>query len=55
MKEETKEARGGGPCELIYADALVLTAQTAEEVFRWWALMEQRGLRTNDLEVVCAA
>lgn len=51
MQEATKEARGEGPWELLYADDLVLTAETLEEVRdmfnRWKAGMEQRGLKIN--------
>ncbi len=32
MEEEVKEARRGGPCELLYADDLVLTADAEERV-----------------------
>ena len=51
MEEATKEAREGGPWELLYADDLVLTAETEEEVkemfVRWKEGMEQRGLKIN--------
>ena len=51
MEEATKECRKGGPWELLYADDLVLTAETKEEVIemfkRWRSGMERRGLKIN--------
>ncbi len=51
MEEVTKLARGDGPWELLYADDLVLTAESREEVTdminRWKEEMEQRGLKIN--------
>ena len=51
MEEVTKLARGDGPWELLYADDLVLTAESKEEVTgmfnRWKEEMEQRGLKIN--------
>jgi hypothetical protein len=51
MEEATKHTRGQGPWELLYADDLVLTAESKEEVVemfnRWKAGMEERGLRVN--------
>ncbi len=46
MEEAT---RGDGPWELLYADDLVLTAESEEEVIhmlnRWKEEIEQRGLK----------
>ena len=39
MEEATKEFRGGGPWELLYADDIVITAESragVEEKFRMW-------------------
>ena len=51
MEEATKECRKGGPWELLYADDLVLTAETKEEVIemfkQWRRGMEKRGLKIN--------
>ena len=51
LEEATRECRGEGPWELLYADDLVLTAETKEEVTtmfnRWKAAMERRGLKIN--------
>ena len=51
MEESTKLTRGDGPWELLYADDLVLTAESKEEVTdmfnRWKEGMEQRGLKIN--------
>ena len=51
MEEAAKTARGEGPWELLYADDLVLTAETKEEVTRmfnkWKEQMELRGLKVN--------
>ena len=52
IKEEaTKECRKGTPWELLYADDLVLTAESEEEVKemfnRWKVGMERRGLKIN--------
>ena len=49
MEEATKECRKGGPWELLYADDLVLTAETREGVIEMFKSlregMEKRGLR----------
>ena len=51
MNEATKECCLGDPWELLYADDLVLTAETKEEVERkftdWKLAMERRGLKVN--------
>ena len=50
MEEAAKESRQGGTCELLYADDLVLTAETKEviEMFRQWRReMEKRRLKIN--------
>ena len=51
MEEATKECRKGTPWELLYADDLVLTAESEEEVKemfnRWKVGMERRGLKIN--------
>ena len=51
MQEATKEARREGLKELLYADDLVLMAESEEEAvekFRTWKReMERRGLRVN--------
>ena len=51
MEEATKLTRGDGPWELLYADDLVLTAESKEEVTdmfnRWKEEMEQSGLKIN--------
>ena len=51
MEEATKLTRGDSPWELLNADALVLTAESKEEVAdmfnRWQEEMEQRGLKIN--------
>ena len=50
MEEATKLARDD-PWEFLYADDLVLTAESKEEVAdmfnRWQEEMEQRGLKIN--------
>ncbi len=49
MEKATKLARGDGPWELLYADDLVLTAESKKEVAdmfnRWKEEMKQRGLK----------
>ena len=51
MEEATKEGRVGSPWELLYADDLVLTAETRREVEtkfeRWREKMQRRGLKVN--------
>ena len=51
MEEATRSCRRGHPWELLYADDLVLTAESREEVFEmftsWREAMERRGLRVN--------
>ena len=51
MEEATKACKIGDPWELLYADDLVLTAETKEEVtsmfLKWKEAMEIRGLRIN--------
>ena len=51
MEETTKECRRGDPWELLYADDLVLTADTKEGVEaifnEWQSAMERRGLKVN--------
>ena len=51
LEEVTKEARQGGVKELLYADDLVLTGESREEVGRmlteWKRAMESKGLRIN--------
>ena len=51
MEEATKAASQGDPWELLYADDLVLTANSRQEVLNmfqtWSRAMEQRGLKVN--------
>ncbi len=51
MQEVTKEERGEGLMELLYADDLVLMAETEEEVMdrfsAWKRRMERRGMKVN--------
>ena len=51
MEKATKLARGDGLWELLCGDALLLTAESKEEVNdmfnRWKVGMEQRGLKIN--------
>ena len=51
MEEATRVARGDGPWELLYADDLVLTVESKEEVTdmfnRWKKEMELMGLKIN--------
>ena len=51
MEEAIKLARGDGVWQLLYADDLVLTAESKEEVTdmfnRWKEGMEQRRLKIN--------
>lgn len=51
MEEATKECRRGGPWELLYADDLVITAESKEEMKErfeiWREGMERRGLKIN--------
>ena len=49
MEEATKLAREDGPWKVLYADDLVLTTESKEEVTdmfnRWKEGMKQRGLK----------
>ena len=51
MQEATREARGEGLWDLLYADDLVITAESEEEAVRkfgvWKREMETRGLKVN--------
>ena len=51
MEEAAKECRRGVPWDMLYADDLVLTAETKEEVLeqfnRWKSAMESKGLKVN--------
>ena len=51
LDEISRDCKKGDPWELLYADDLVLTAETREEVVsmfeRWKTAMEQRGLKVN--------
>ena len=51
MEEATKSCRKGHPWELLYADDLVLTAESRDMVVdmfkRWRSAMERRGLKVN--------
>ena len=51
MEEATKDVRRGDPWELLYADDLVLTAESREgvtEMFKDWSrAMELRGMKVN--------
>ena len=51
MQEATKEERGENLKELLYADDLVLMAETEEEVVErfsaWKRGIEKRGLKVN--------
>ena len=51
LDEISRDCRKGDPWELLYADDLVLTAETKEEVVsmfeRWRTAMERRGLKVN--------
>ena len=51
MEEATKSCASGGPWELLYADDLVLTAESKSELERkfreWKSHMEDRGLKVN--------
>ena len=51
MEVVTQEVREGLPWELLYADDLVLVAQSIEElrekVQQWKACMESKGLKMN--------
>ena len=52
MEEATKECKGTGPWELLYADDLVLTATSKQEAMNlfhnWKNGVEKRGLRVNE-------
>ena len=51
MQEATKKARGEGLWDFLYADDLVITAESEEEAVRkigvWKREMETRGLKVN--------
>ena len=51
MEALTQEVREGLPWELLYADDLVLMAESIEElkekVMRWKECMEAKGLKMN--------
>ena len=51
MEEATRECRKGDPWELLYADDLVLTADSKREVIdmfnNWRGALERRGLKVN--------
>ena len=51
MEEASKECRKGTPWELLYADDLVLTAESKDEVInmfrKWRDDVEKRGLKIN--------
>ena len=51
LDEVSKDCRRGDPWELLYADDLVLTAETKEEVVcmfkRWRTALERVGLKVN--------
>ena len=51
MEEASKDCRGSGPWELLYADDLVLTAASKQEAIdmfsRWKDGLERRGLKIN--------
>ena len=51
MEEVSKQVRRGGVWEMLYANDLVLTAESREEVEemfrRWKEAMELRGLKVN--------
>ena len=51
MDEATRGARKGSPWELVYADDLIVTAETEQEVIesfeRWRDAMKLRGLKVN--------
>ena len=51
MEELSKECRGEGPWELLYADDIVLTAETKNDVEQllcgWKSSIEKRGMKVN--------
>ena len=51
MEEATKECSRGVPWDMLYADDLVLTAESKEEVLEqfnsWKSAMESKGLKVN--------
>ena len=51
MEEATKECRRGLPWDILYADDLVLTAESMDELVlqfgRWKDALETRGLKVN--------
>ena len=51
MEEATKECRRGAPWEMLFADDLVLTSESEEDVrdmfSKWRAALERRGLKVN--------
>ena len=50
MEEATKECRKGGPWELLYADDLVLTAETREVVIEMFKRL-RRGMEKRKLGI----
>ena len=51
MEEVSKECRRGAPWEMLFADDLVLTAESEDEVkdmfLNWRIALERRGLKVN--------
>ena len=51
LEEVTKECSDGVPWDMRYADDLVLTGESKEEVLvrfnRWKSAMESKGLKIN--------
>ncbi len=51
MEAVTQEVRGGLPWELLYADDLVLMAESWDELrvklVKWKATMEKKALKVN--------
>ena len=51
MEEATKECRRGVPWDMLYADDLVITAESREEALErfgsWMEAMESKGLKVN--------
>ena len=51
MEEATKKVQIGDPCELLYADDLVLSADSKEGVTKmfkdWSSAVELRGMKVN--------
>ena len=51
MQEAIRAAKGNGFCDLLYADDLVITAESEEEAVKkfgvWKIEMKTRGLKVN--------